>query len=83
MTPQDLVGLAGVPAIVALTQVVKGLWPKLPARFFPLVAIAFGLLINLGLMPLTNARPLEAIAYGVIAALAASGLYSGYRAATP
>lgn len=76
VTPRDLVGVAGVPAIVGLVEMVKWVLPEVPARTYPLFALAFGVGINLALMGYSGAGAVEAVALGVVAALMASGLYS-------
>ena len=53
----------------------------LPSRWYSLVAIVFVLAINLGLMRYSGAEPVEAVATGILGALAASGSYSQVRAA--
>lgn len=78
---KDLVGLAGVPFVVALTEGVKVVAPELPARFYPLVAVAWGLLLNLLAAQVLGVAPVEAALEGVAAGLAAAGLYSATRAA--
>ena len=55
---QDLIGLAGIPVIVALVELVKLTFPDLPSRWYPLVALAWGLIVNLSLMPLSGSTPL-------------------------
>ena len=77
---KDLVGLAGVPFVVALTEAVKAVWPGLPARFYPLVAIAWGLGLNLLAAYAIGVLPVEAALEGLVAGLAAAGLYSATRA---
>ena len=78
---RDMVGIAGVPVIVALVELVKLVFPGLEPRYYPLVAIGWGLLVNLGLMGYSGAAPIEAAAVGILAALAASGLYSQAKVA--
>jgi hypothetical protein len=78
---KDLVGLAGVPFVVALTEAVKVVAPELPARFYPLVAIVWGLGLNLLAAQMLGVSPLEAAVEGVAAGLAAAGLYSAARSA--
>ncbi len=76
IAPRDLIGAAGVPAIVALVEVVKRTFPELPARWYPLLALLVGIGLNLALSGYSGAGPVEAAAVGLIAGLAASGLYS-------
>jgi hypothetical protein len=74
-----LLGLAGVPVIVALTEAVKAVVPGLAPRWFPLVALAWALALNAGLGVYLGADPVVGVATAVVAALAAVGLYSGGR----
>lgn len=80
ITPRDLVGVAGVPAIVGLVELAKWVFPELPARLYPVLALLFGVGINLALLGYSGAGPVEAVAVGVVAALMASGLYSQAKA---
>lgn len=88
---QGFVGLAGAPFIVGLTEWVKKSFPELPERWWPTVAIAWGLLLNVGwalvmLRVGLTAQPALLVltiagVIGVASGLMASGLYSGARAA--
>lgn len=74
MDTNSFIGLAGVPLIVALVQVAKA-WVK-DERYYPLASLALGLAINLGLALAREGDLPTAILVGLIAGLAASGLYS-------
>jgi hypothetical protein len=76
---EALLGLAGVPLIVALTEATKRSLPGLASRWYPLVALAWSLLLNAGLGAYLGRDPVVGAATGLVAALAASGLYSGGR----
>lgn len=76
-----VVGLAGVPAVVGLTELVKKSFPTLPARFYPLVALGWALALNAAVAVHRGTDPLLALVVGLIAGLTASGLYSAQRAA--
>ncbi|TAK33757.1 MAG: hypothetical protein EPO21_11795 [Chloroflexota bacterium] len=78
MELQNVAGLAGVPVIVALVEGFKRFYPG-EERVYPLVAIGFGLAINVGLAWTSIGNLRLAIVYGIVAGLAASGLYSGTR----
>ena len=73
-------GLAGVPLLVALTEGTKQVLPDLPARYYPLVALAWSLLLNVGMGTYLGADPVLGALTALVAALAAVGLYSGGRA---
>ena len=69
-------GMAAVPVITALLQVVK---PVLPVRLLPLAAVALGVGWNVGLTVGTDEFSRATIFVGVLVGLAASGLYSAGR----
>jgi hypothetical protein len=72
----DLIGLAGVPVIVALLEVFKQSFPELDRRWLPLAALGLGLTLNLVVGLNTGSPMAESLALGLVAGLAASGLYS-------
>lgn len=76
---REVVGLAGVPVIVGLVEAFKLFWPD-EERVYPVVAIGFGLAINVGLAWSMIGDLRLAVVYGVVAGLAAAGLYSGGKA---
>lgn len=73
---QAWTGLAAAPVITALVSAIGGAAPALPRRAYPLLAIGLGIAwsaaVAATLGELSWATPL----YGVVAGLAASGLYS-------
>ena len=76
---QNFVALGGVPIITALVQVTKA-WIH-EHRYYPVLAILFGLIINIGVFwaidSLARADIVTACFNGIISGLASSGLYSG------
>ena len=70
---QQLIGIAGVPVIVALVQVLKP-WIK-NADTYPLISCAMGVALNMAIAYFMRENRVEAAAAGIIAGLAASGLY--------
>jgi len=74
----SIVALGGVPLILGLVQLFKPFITD--TRYYPLVALAFGLVINLvagwALGACTITEWISASFNGIIAGLAASGLYS-------
>jgi hypothetical protein len=76
----ELVGLAGVPVIVALVEVAKRSWPAMDGRWVPLLTLALGLAINAWAGLVVGIGLHEALALGLVAGLAASGLYSQGKA---
>ncbi len=84
-----VVGLAGVAFIIALTELVKVSWPSLDKRWWPLVSIVWGLLLNVFVAAVLLATGVTqghillvmgfAVIAGLMAGLSASGLYSGAK----
>ena len=78
-----LVGLGGVPVIVAL--VALGTLIGVPKPLAPLTCVVLGILWNLALAPLVTGGVYPLILQGVLAGLSAAGLYdlgkAGVRAA--
>lgn len=74
----SIVALGGVPLILGLVQLFKPFITD--TRYYPLVALTFGLVINLAagwVLGAGNATDwITALFNGIIAGLAASGLYS-------
>lgn len=75
---QGLMGIAGVPLILALVQAMKGFITS--SRWYLPIAIIFGLAINLlaawALGGMTKIELVAGIFSGVMAGLSAGGLYS-------
>ena len=65
--------IAIVPVIVGLVQVIKA--AGVPSKYAPLVSIILGI----GFVALTTVAWQAFVAQGIIAGLAASGLYSGVK----
>lgn len=68
-----LVGLGGVPVVVAMVGLVKAL--GLATNWAPLVAVVAGVAWNVGLAPLVPGGVYPLVLQGVLAGLAAAGLY--------
>ena len=87
---QGIVGIGGVYFILALTDWVKTTFPRMPKRFYPSVAVCWGLFINVGWAlvmlgaGLTQQHPVVIMAVGIVVGIStglmASGLYSGSKA---
>jgi hypothetical protein len=77
-----LVGFSGIPVVTALVQLVKLTFPSLDARWWP--ALSFGVALGLNVAVGQALRqPLDAgIAWGLLAGLSASGLYTWTRQRT-
>lgn len=80
---KDLIGLAGVPFVVALVEATKATFPELDKRFYAPVAVAWGLALNLLAAAVLGLPYVEGAVEGVAAGLAAAGLYSAAKAAWP
>ena len=78
MELSDFVGLAAVPVVVGLVEVCKR-WIS-DDRWYPIIALAFAVIINVAIAYQTAGDYLLAVLLGVVAGLAASGLYSGGKA---
>lgn len=75
---RSLISLGGIPVIVGLTWIFKPFISD--TRFYPFIAIGFGLLINLAITYalglLQGAGVIVAVFQGIVAGMAASGAYS-------
>jgi hypothetical protein len=72
-----LFGIAVIPAIVGLVQVVKDL--GLPSNYAPLVAVCFGLLAGFAQFYAGQLPWISAAVTGVALGLSAVGLYAGAK----
>ena len=72
-----LFGIAVIPAIVGLVQVVKDL--GLPSNYAPLAAVLFGLLAGFAQFYAGQLPWISAAVTGVALGLSAVGLYAGAR----
>jgi hypothetical protein len=79
---EEIAGVAVVPLIVGLVEVLKGL--GLSNRWAPALAVALGLGLSLGYQAAlgipAGAEWAQAVLSGLVLGLAATGLYSGARA---
>lgn len=75
----QVVGLAGAPVVVGLTALVRQVWPGLPGRYRPLVAIGWALLLNIGAPVVLGQSVVGALLTRVVTGLVASGRYSQGR----
>ncbi len=75
---RSMISVGGIPVIVGLTWIFKPFISD--TRFYPFIAIGFGLLINLAIAYalglLQGAGIIVAVLQGIIAGMAASGAYS-------
>lgn len=76
----NVVGLAGVPVIVALVEVAKQTL-ELPRRFWALAAVLLGIAWNLGVAVVLHADLAMAVLVGCLAGLSAAGLWSAMKPA--
>jgi hypothetical protein len=75
MDVSQFYGLAGVPVVVALVEVFKR-WVT-DDRWWPILAVFFGVGLNLMLAGILKTPLAPAVVIGVVVGLAGSGLYSG------
>ena len=71
-----LTGLAAAPIITALVAAIGAAVPALPRRAYPIVAVAIGIAWNIAASAAGAQLGWSAPVYGIVAGLAASGLYS-------
>ncbi|MBI4318716.1 MAG: hypothetical protein HY675_09515 [Chloroflexi bacterium] len=81
MELRELIGMAGVPVIVALVEVVKRVGPEVPERTYPVWALVFGIGLNVLVGWQLGVDPMVSALTGIVAGLAASGLYSQAKVA--
>ena len=72
----QLYGLAGIPIISALIQLAKITIPETPDRFWPLASVIIAVVFNVMLGWRLGSDMAIAGVIGLVAGLAASGLYS-------
>jgi hypothetical protein len=80
MEMRELFGLAGVPFIIAMVEMVKRSFPGLHGETFAPLAVFFGIVINGAVGMYLGIDTFPAIMTGIVAGLVASGLYSGGKA---
>lgn len=73
---RELVGLAGVPAVLAIVELVKRVYPGVEGRWLPLLVLGVALTINVGVGYKLGFDLVVAAVTGLLVGLAASGLYS-------
>lgn len=74
MEYSDFIGLAGIPIITGLIQIVKGF--NVPDKGLPVVALILGMVLNIVIAVSVGNEILLAVLMGIVTGLAASGLYS-------
>ncbi len=75
------VGLAGAPLVVALTQLTKLVLPRMRSRWFPLLAVGWGIALNLAIAVEDGAELWFGALLGIAAGLMAVGFYDTLRRA--
>ncbi len=73
-----IAGVAVVPLIVVIIQIVKSLF-HLDSKWAPVIAIALGLAASFGYTYYGESKAFEALVIGLAAGLSAVGLYSGSK----
>jgi len=67
-----------VPITTGVVEVIKQFTGEKSSRFLPLISLITGLVITLGVAPLSFSLT-DKIIYGLIVGLSASGLYDGVK----
>lgn len=73
---REFAGVAGAPVVAGLVQLVKAAWPDLPSRWWPLLAVVWGVVWNVALALEVGLDLGESALWGVVTGLLASGLFS-------
>jgi hypothetical protein len=76
LDPVSFVGLAGIPFIVALVQLLKNTWPTIPSHYWPAIVLLVSVILNLALAWQLAGNLGTAVLVGIVTGLSASGLYS-------
>lgn len=66
--------------VMAAVQFSKRVFPGLPSRFYPLLALTAAILLAVGFSDRIGAGPAEAVLIGAVVGFSASGVYSQGRA---
>ena len=77
MDLKSLIGIGGVPFVIGLVELVKRTFPSLPARFYPAIAVLWGIILNVTLAAILTLDYGTQVVIGVVAGLGAAGLF-GY-----
>ena len=81
MDLEQVSGLLGIPIVIAIVQILKGAFPDLDGRYWPLVALPVAIAWTVGLaLVLGQPTPLVALAVSVIVWVSAMGAFSGVKA---
>lgn len=75
MDLKSFIGVAGIPLIQALVALIKTMFPDFPARYYPGLAVFFGIALNVGLAYLLQADYGLSVVIGLIAGLGAAKLF--------
>jgi hypothetical protein len=67
-----------IPITTGIVEVIKQFTGEKSSRFLPLISLITGLVITLGVSPLSFSLT-DKIIYGLIVGLSASGLYDGAK----
>jgi hypothetical protein len=81
MNIEDYAGFLGVPVIVAIVQILKGVFPDVDGRYWPLFALPIAVIWTVGLaLILKQPEALTALAISVVVWVTAMGAFSGGKA---
>jgi hypothetical protein len=73
-------GMGGAPFVLALTEVIKRMFPELPSRWIPLVAIFWGMILNVSCAWYYGDPLFPSVWIGTASGLIAVGSYSAVKA---
>lgn len=76
MDLNQFVGLAGAPLVTKLTEWTKQTFPNMEARWFPSIAVAWGVILSLVLAWILVSDLRAAAVVGVITGLLSSSLFA-------
>ena len=72
----QFVGLAGAPVVQYLTELVKRTFPTLKPRWYPAMAVLFGVVLNIALGAMLSTDLKAAAFVGVLTGGLASGMFA-------
>jgi hypothetical protein len=81
--PSVVLGLAGVAIVAMLVEAIKGLFPRLPTRALPALAIVVALALNIGIGDSLGLPVVNCIVVGLLTGKASMGFHELTRKTGP